>query len=58
MMSTQYVEEMSHLSAIGYLWIVETQLETWETDVAFHQTRVKAVLGLTMIASLFPRKDH
>ena len=40
-MSTQRVEEMSHLSAIGYLSIGETPLEAWRPDVAFNQLEVK-----------------
>lgn len=40
-MSTQRVEEMSHLSAIGYLSIGETPLEAWRPDVAFNQIEVK-----------------
>lgn len=40
-MSTQCVEEMSHLSAIGYLSIGETPLEAWRPDVAFNQIEVK-----------------
>lgn len=40
-MSTQRVEEMLHLSAIGYLLIGETLLEAWRPDVAFNHTEVK-----------------
>lgn len=40
-MSTQCVEEMSHLSAIGYFSIGETRLEAWRPDVAFNQMEVK-----------------
>lgn len=40
-MSTQRVEEMSHLSAIGYLSIGETPLAAWRPDVAFNHIEVK-----------------
>lgn len=43
-MSTQRVEEMLHLSAIGYLLIGETLLEAWRPDVAFNHTEVKQLL--------------
>lgn len=43
-MSTQRVEEVSHLSAIGYLSIGETPLEAWRPDVAFQSNRGQAAL--------------
>lgn len=44
-MSTQCVEEVSHLSTIGYLSIGETPLEAWRPDVAaFKSNRGQAAL--------------
>lgn len=35
----------------------QAQLDTWKTDVAFNQARVKAVLGLRMSVLLHPKSD-
>lgn len=54
--STQRAEEMSHVC--NWLPLASwAQLETWKTDVAFNQVRVKAVLWLKIQTFLHPKSD-